>query len=197
MGNLRSVRNALEAAGAEVCVTSRSEDLQRAERIVLPGVGAFAQGMRNLEASGLVEALRTEVLDRGKPFLGICLGLQLLAREGRENGSRAGLGWLGGIVERLRVEGKGLKVPHVGWNEIEIVMDSPLFAGLGGAPSFYFVHSYHMVCDGDDTVAGTCDYGGPFTALVLKGNILGTQFHPEKSQTNGQRLLRNFIRWRS
>jgi len=196
VGNVRSVVNALAAAGADARVSARLEDLRAAERIVLPGVGAFADCMRNLVATGLVEPLEDEVRGKGKPFLGICVGMQLLGGEGHENGVHAGLGWLAGAVTRFTVEDKGLKVPHVGWNEVIPTRPSILFRGLRERSTFYFVHSYHFLCDAPDAVTAVCDYGAPFTAAVEHANIFGTQFHPEKSQENGQRVLRNFLTWR-
>lgn len=195
MGNLRSVRHALEIAGADVGVVTKPEELRAAERIVLPGVGAFGRCMENLRASGLMEALREEVLYGGKPFLGICLGLQVLARQGHEGGIQPGMGWIPGEVERLDVKNLGLKVPHVGWNTVLPLSDSPLFKGLKPEPTFYFVHSYHLVPDDPSLVAATCEYGRPFTAAILMGNVFATQFHPEKSQENGLRLLENFLKW--
>jgi glutamine amidotransferase len=197
MGNVRSVVNALLAAGGDARVSNRAEDLRAADRIILPGVGAFGDCMRNLIATGLVEVLEEEVRSKGKPFLGICVGMQLLAREGHENGTHAGLGWVPGIVTRFTVEDKGLKVPHVGWNEVLSTKEGVLLLQFRGRPTFYFVHSYHFVCDDPEDVYAVCDYGLPFTAAIERGNIFGTQFHPEKSQQNGQRVLKNFLRFSS
>jgi imidazole glycerol-phosphate synthase subunit HisH len=194
-GNVRSVVNALAAAGADARVSGRVDDLRAAERIVLPGVGAFAECMRNLLATGLVGSLEDEVRVKRKPFLGICVGMQLLAREGHENGVHAGLGWLPGVVSRFTVEDKGLKVPHVGWNEVVPTRPSVLLRGVKDRATFYFVHSYHFTCDDEVAVTGVCGYGAPFTAAVEAGNLFGTQFHPEKSQDNGQRVLANFLAW--
>ena len=196
VGNVRSVVNALAAAGADAKVSARVEDLRAADRIVLPGVGAFADCMRNLAATGLIEPLTEEVRGRGKPFLGICVGMQLLVREGHEKGVHAGLGWLPGIVTRFTVEDKGLKVPHVGWNEVIQTRRGVLLRGVRERATFYFVHSYHVVCDHPDVVSAVCDYGAPFTAALEQGNVFATQFHPEKSQENGQRVLQNFLAWK-
>ncbi|GIW07983.1 MAG: imidazole glycerol phosphate synthase subunit HisH [Dehalococcoidia bacterium] len=193
MGNLHSVRNAFELIGADVTVTRDPEEIRAAERIVLPGVGAFGECVKNLEAAGLREVLQEVVLERGTPFLGICLGMQVLATTGEEFGVHRGLGWVPGVVRRF--QGTDLRVPHVGWNEIEPRVESPLFRGLGHAPCFYFVHSYHFVVDDPRVVAATCDYGGPFTAAILYRNMFATQFHPEKSQEAGLRLLENFLDW--
>ena len=197
VGNLRSVAKALEAVGAEVRVSSRAEDLRQAERLVLPGVGAFAPGMANLKAAGLVDVLTEEVRDRGKPLLAICLGQQLLARESEEDGLHAGLGWLPGRVVEFDLRGTSLKVPHMGWNEVLPQEESPFFEGLGPASNFYFVHSYHVVCDDPQMVVATARYGITFTAALRHENIFATQFHPEKSQENGLRLLRNFVAWKA
>ncbi|MBI4347020.1 MAG: imidazole glycerol phosphate synthase subunit HisH [Elusimicrobia bacterium] len=194
MGNLRSVAKAFEAMAAEVLVSADPADLARAERIVLPGVGAFCDGIRNVERAGWPEALRREVLEGGKPFLGICLGMQMLAEEGREHGTAAGLGWVKGTVDALRAP--GLKIPHMGWNAVSLSQkEHPLFAGLGASPIFYFAHSFVLHGAEPAAVAATCDYGGPFTAAVAAGNVAAVQFHPEKSQDAGLRLLRNFMSW--
>jgi glutamine amidotransferase len=193
MGNLHSVRHAFDLLGAEVVVTRDPATIRAAERVVLPGVGAFGECVKNLEAAGLRQVLEAVVLGEGKPFLGICLGLQVLAREGEEFGRHPGLGWLPGVVRRL--DAPGLRLPHVGWNEVLPQVEAPLFRGLGPAPCFYFVHSYCFQPEDPRLVAATCDYGGPFTAAVLWRNIFATQFHPEKSQEVGLRLLENFLDW--
>ncbi len=196
MGNLHSVRHALERIGAEVSVAHCPEDLLQADRIVLPGVGAFGECAKNLRASGLVDALEEAVLKKGKPLYGICVGLQVLAREGYEMGVHPGLGWVPAVVKRFEVESLGLKVPHVGWNEVLPQSDVSLFRGLRRPPTFYFVHSYYLAPDDDQLMAATCDYGGRFAAAILRDNIFATQFHPEKSQENGLRLLENFLNWK-
>jgi len=195
--NVRSVVKALELVGATVRVSSVRRDLEEAERIVLPGVGAFEHGMTNLAARGLIEPLADQVLGKGKPFLGICLGMQLLARTSHEFGVHEGLGWLPATVMAFALEGEGLKVPHIGWTEVSLDRATPLFAGVSKAPSFYFVHSYHMVCDTTDLVAASAEYGVRFTAAVQRDNIFATQFHPEKSQDDGLRLLENFLQWQT
>lgn len=190
MGNLSSVVNAFTALGHPVTTARGPDELRHADRIVLPGVGAFGDGMRNLRERGWVEAMETEVRQKGKPFLGICLGLQLLGAVGTEHGRHEGLGWLAGTVERL--EPAGLRVPHIGWNDVTFPAESRLFAGLDGAQAFYFVHSYALRPDDAGVVCGTCDYGGPFVAAVEVGNIQATQFHPEKSHKAGLAVLDNF-----
>ena len=194
-GNLHSVRHALELVGGDVVVTTEPDALREADHIVLPGVGAFGECARRLRASGFVEALEDQVRRGGKPLLGICVGMQLMAREGHEMGVHEGLGWMPGIVRKLDAEKAGLKVPHVGWNEIETVTDSPLFQGFKRGSTFYFTHSYHLALDDDAVEAARCEYGPPFTAAVLSGNVVATQFHPEKSQDNGLKLLENFLSW--
>lgn len=195
-GNLHSVAKAFEAIGAEVRIASVPADLERAERIVLPGVGSFAEGMGSLRASGLVAALTEQVLERRKPFLGVCLGMQMLADEGSEDGVHAGLGWIHGRVVPLKPSDPSLKIPHMGWNEVApAAAAKELFAGLPGKASFYFAHSYRFDCAENVAVAATVEYGDPLVAAVLKGNIFATQFHPEKSQHLGLLLLRNFLKW--
>lgn len=195
MGNLHSMAKAIEYVGGEPVVSSREEDLVTAERIVLPGVGAFGEAMENLRATGLLETLEHQVLVRRKPFLGVCLGMQLLARESHEHGQHSGLGWLAAVVLPLPAGGSA-RVPHTGWNEIDI--SQPAGSPLGAVPqaeSFYFNHSYHLVPDSNDIAAAWCDHGEPFVAAVITDNILATQFHPEKSQRAGLNFLADFAEW--
>ncbi|MDE2182543.1 MAG: imidazole glycerol phosphate synthase subunit HisH [Alphaproteobacteria bacterium] len=201
-GNLRSAEKALMRAASErglskqIVVTADRAVAAKAERIVLPGVGAFADCMSGLQAlPGMVEALREAVLDRGVPFLGICVGMQLLAGVGREFGDHAGLGWIAGEVVKLAPTDPSLKIPHMGWNELAIARPHPLFAGLGPGAHAYFVHSYVIRPAAAEHVLATTDYGGPFAAAVGRDNIAGTQFHPEKSQAAGLTLLGNFLEW--
>ena len=191
MGNLRSVAKALEAIGEAPRVTRDAADLRAASHIVLPGVGAFAQCIANLRATGLVDVLREEVQDRKKPFLGICLGMQLLARESEEGGAHDGLGWFPASVRRFPGMGD-LKVPHIGWNDVCAPAATPMFKGVRH-PVFYFVHSYYVDCADPALVSATCDYGVRFPAAIVTGNVWAVQFHPEKSQMNGLRLLENFL----
>jgi imidazole glycerol-phosphate synthase subunit HisH len=196
-GNLRSAEKALARAGADVAVTADPAAVAKAERIVLPGVGAFADCMAGLRAiPGMIEALEEAVLGRGVPFLGICVGMQLLASVGREFGDHEGLGWIEGEVVRLTPSDTALKIPHMGWNALSIARPHPMLAGIAPGADVYFVHSYAMrPARAADTLA-TADYGGTFTAVAGRDNILGTQFHPEKSQAVGLALLGNFLRWR-
>jgi glutamine amidotransferase len=205
-GNLRSAAKAFARMAAEtgvtiaIEVTRAPERVAAAERIVLPGVGAFADCMAGLSAiPGLRAALDEAVRKKGKPFLGICVGMQLMASRGLEHGTHAGLGWIAGEVVPLAPAGPALKVPHMGWNELEIVGAHPLLEGLADmpqAPHAYFVHSYHLVAKDPDVIRARTDYGGPVAAVIAKDNMAGTQFHPEKSQAVGLRLIANFLQWR-
>jgi glutamine amidotransferase len=193
MGNLRSVVNALGVLGVPASIARHPEDLSRAEKIILPGVGAFGDGMKNLRAIGWIEAMEEEVRDKGKPFLGICLGLQLLATRGTEHGIHEGLNWMPGTVERLPANGPALRVPHIGWNDVNFLKKDGLYAGLDASQAFYFVHSYVFRPVDPDVVSGVCSYGVEFAASVEKDNIHATQFHPEKSHKAGLTVLRNFV----
>ena len=191
MGNVHSVSNALKAVGCDVKISRRAGDIKEADKLVLPGVGAFAVGMKNLDDFGLVSLLNEEVLVKKKPILGICLGLQLFAKKSHEGGEHNGLGWVEGEVKKLVPNDQSLKIPHVGWNDVEFKKDCPLFSNIDEHPNFYFVHSYYFDCD-DGLITSKFDYGGKFTASIRKDNIFGTQFHPEKSQNNGLKVLKNF-----
>ncbi len=193
LGNLFSVAKALESVGAEVLISSKSEDLKRASHIVLPGVGAFADGMDYLNKNGLAEALQEEVIKNKKPFLGICLGMQLLGDVGYEYGEHSGLGWIKGDVKKINAEKFGLKVPHIGWNNLSFKKESRLFRGIRQDADFYFVHSYQLHCVNASDVVATAFYGEDITAAIESDNIFAVQFHPEKSQENGLKLLENFI----
>ena len=201
-GNLRSAAKAFERMAAEAgdrqrIVVSRDPDVvRRAGRIVLPGVGAFADCRAGLLAiDGMMAALTESVIGNGRPFLGICVGMQLMATVGLEHGRHEGFGWIPGPVEAIRPAG-GLKVPHMGWNELVVAAPHPLLAGLADGCHAYFVHSYQLHCDDDAHVMARVDYGGPLTAAVGRDNLFGTQFHPEKSQATGLRLIANFLAWR-
>ena len=200
-GNLASAAKALARAAAgtghQIVTTADPEMVRQAERIVLPGVGAFADCMRGLSAvPGMVEVLREKVLQEGAPFLGICVGMQLLATVGREFGNHAGLGWIAGEVVKITPDDPGLKIPHMGWNELKIVRPHKLLEGIATGAHAYFVHSFQLKPALDDDLVATTDYGGPLTAMVGDANIAGTQFHPEKSQATGIRLLENFLGWK-
>ena len=217
-GNLRSAAKALEraarecGAGGEVVVSATPEVIAQAERIVLPGVGAFADCKAGLAAiPGLIEALERAVIEQGRPFLGICVGMQLMADRGLEDGVHQGLGWIAGDVVALEPkdpEGNRLKVPHMGWNQLDLngpghptghpsghPSGHPLFAGLKSGAHGYFVHGYHLAAKTPSQILARADYGGPLVAAVGRDNMVGTQFHPEKSQANGLRILANFLQW--
>lgn len=193
MGNLHSVSKALETVSADVLVSSNPLDLQKAERIVLPGVGAFGRGIHNLNELRLTKVLYEQVMVKKKPFLGICLGMQLAAKIGQEYGTVNGLGWFDAEVVPFDFKSNDFKIPHMGWNDVEFVKDAPLFKNLKSPSTFYFVHSYHFVPRNTEIVTAVCDYGGTFVASVSWENIHLVQFHPEKSQSNGLQVLKNFL----
>lgn len=200
-GNLHSAEKAFQRmAGTvnagEVIVTSRAEDVARADRIVLPGDGAFPACREALfAAEGVFEAMQEAVVAKGRPFLGICVGMQMLASRGHEYETVPGLGWIGGDVERITPSEDHLKVPHMGWNDLEMDHPHPVLDGIQTGDHAYFVHSYQFdVADESDLLAH-CDYGGSITAIVGRETIVGTQFHPEKSQSAGLRLIANFLAW--
>lgn len=193
MGNIRSVRNALEFMGTSVSVAQCEDDLIHADGFVLPGVGAFGKAMFNLNALGLVQPLLHAVKFENKPLLGICLGMQLLADSSEESTSSKGLSLIPGAVCRMQPP-LGLRLPHIGWNSLSIKKHEPIFNNVVNGDSVFFVHSYHYVCDYSD-VAATSDYGVDFVAAVQRGNVFGVQFHPERSQTKGLSVLGNFVRY--
>jgi len=198
-GNLRSAAKALAAAGADVRVTADPADVARAAHIVLPGVGAFADCREGLaRLPGMIETLDKLVRREARPFLGICVGMQLMAEFGLEHGRHPGLGWIAGEVVKLApgpTPDPPVKIPHMGWNELHFARSHALFAGIEDGAHAYFVHSYHMVLtDRADLLAST-DYAGPVAAAIARDNMLGVQFHPEKSQTMGLKLLANFLAW--
>jgi glutamine amidotransferase len=205
-GNLRSAQKAFERAAserriaAEIVVTPDPEDLRRADRIVLPGVGAFKDCRDGLHAiAGLPAVLEEQVRARGKPFLGICVGMQLMATRGLEFGETMGLNWISGTVQRIEPQLPEAKIPHMGWNAITPSRDHPLLAGMAygeNSPHAYFVHSYAFIADDPTDILATTDYGGAIVAAVVHANMAGTQFHPEKSQALGLNLLGNFLEWR-
>lgn len=209
-GNLRSAAKAFQRAAREagvaepIVVTARAAEVAAADRIVLPGVGAFADCLAGLNAlDGMKAALEEAVVDRARPFLGICVGMQLMAARGLEHGEHKGFGWIDGDVVPL-AEGKGeagglpvYRIPHMGWNDLTLAVPAhPLLAGIEPGAHVYFVHSYHFMCKKPDDVVATVDYGGPVTAMIGRDNMAGTQFHPEKSQATGLRLIANFLSWR-
>jgi glutamine amidotransferase len=204
-GNLRSAAKSFERAaresgtGATIAVTSDPDEVARADRIVLPGVGAFADcaaGLKNVD--GMWQALEETVRGKGRPFLGICVGMQLMAERGLEHGETAGFGWIPGQVELIRPASSSLKVPHMGWNTLMSLHDHELFHSIElGSQGLhaYFVHSYHLIPERDTDLLAVCEYGGLITAAVAHDNMAGTQFHPEKSQALGLKLITNFLNW--
>jgi glutamine amidotransferase len=205
-GNLHSAAKAFERAAREtghdqpILVTSDPEKVRAADRVVLPGVGAFADCRRGLDAvSGMVDALNETVRQKGRPFLGICVGMQLMAERGREYEVTEGLGWIPGDVDRIAPDDTSLKIPHMGWNTLNEVKPHPLLDGIPlGADGLhgYFVHSYHLKTASRDCLVAEADYGGPVTAMVARDTYAGTQFHPEKSQRLGLALIANFLKWK-
>ena len=199
-GNLRSAEKALVRAAegrAEIVVTSDPETVARADRVVLPGVGAFAACMTALsERAGVIEAMTTAVRQRGAPFLGVCVGMQLLATRGLEFGETPGLDWIEGDVVRMEPANPALKVPHMGWNALEARRDHPLLNGEPEGAHMYFTHSFALKPANPDDVVAFADHGGLFVAMVARDNVAGVQFHPEKSQAAGLRLLASFLEWR-
>ena len=190
MGNLRSVQKGFEKVGHSATITSDPDELARADKVILPGVGAFGDAMHELRRRDLVEPIR-EAVRSGKPFLGICLGLQLLFEVGHEGGRHEGLGILEGEVVKFDLP-KDYKVPHMGWNELSFRRPCPLFEGLGEGTHCYFVHSYYVSPKDKKVVAAETDYGDPFCSVAWRDNVYATQFHPEKSQADGLRILKNF-----
>ncbi|MCJ8056549.1 imidazole glycerol phosphate synthase subunit HisH [Shinella curvata] len=202
-GNLRSATKAFERAAreagisAEIDLTDKAERVASADRIVLPGVGAYADCRRGLDAvPGMVEALREAVEAKAHPFLGVCVGMQLMSSRGLEKTTTEGLGWIKGDVVKMTPSDQNLKIPQIGWNTLDRKSTHPLFAGIPEALHAYFVHSYHLAAENPEDVVATVDYGGPMTAFVANGNKAGAQFHPEKSQTLGLALITNFLRWK-
>lgn len=205
-GNLRSVVKAFERAchdhgiHAQITLTNKADDVLKAERIVLPGVGAYADCKKGLAAvSGMVKALDGVVLKSGRPFMGICVGMQLMSSRGMEKTITEGLGWIKGDVTLMVPEDKTLKVPQIGWNTLDLKRDHPLFSNIRTGESglhAYFVHSYQLHCQNPDELLATTNYGGPVTAAVIRDNMFGTQFHPEKSQRLGLQLIANFLEWK-
>jgi imidazole glycerol-phosphate synthase subunit HisH len=193
LGNLGSIKSMLRRLGFAAVITSDAGEISAADKLILPGVGAFDNGMSNIRERGLEGVLRRKALEEGTPILGICLGMQLLA-DSSEEGREPGLGWIPGRAVRFSFPGggTGLKVPHMGWNTVSARRDDPLAAGFLPEMRFYFVHSYHVICDDPEDVLLTTEYGGPVTAATRRGNIMGTQFHPEKSHKFGMIVLKNF-----
>jgi imidazole glycerol-phosphate synthase subunit HisH len=197
MGNIASARRSLEECGAKVVVSDDPAALRAAERVVIPGVGAFPKAMEKLHSAGWPEAIRSAAYDDGLPVLGICLGMQLLAEHGTEFESTQGLGLIPGKIERIVPVETGERVPHVGWNEVNPHTEHPLFAGLPVNADFYFVHSFRFVCEDSKYMIASTPFAGRTVAVVGNGHVVGTQFHPEKSSRVGFQMLRNFLALKS
>lgn len=193
MGNLFSVENAVKTMGFKVVVSNKADDIAAADKIILPGVGAFPDGMKNLKDLGIDKVLSEEILKKKKPLLGICLGMQLLASLGEEHEIVRGLGFIEGTVKKFNIINKKFRIPHIGWNDVSFKKESPLFKNIK-TPIFYFDHSYCFVPKDDSVIIATCDHGEVFAAAIQKENIFGVQFHPEKSQREGLNLLNSFLR---
>ena len=194
-GNIRSLYNAFDWIGIDVVVSGDPRELRKTDRLVLPGVGAFGDAMAAIRANHIDELLEQEVRRGGKPLLGVCLGMQLLAKSSSEHGKHQGLDFFDASVELFSLA-DGFKVPHVGWNEVDNPTGAPFYDGLkSDQMDFYFVHSFHVKCADTSDIVSSCDYGGLFVAAIAKDNVVDAQFHPEKSQDNGIRFLENFINW--
>lgn len=191
VGNLGSILNMLKKIKVEAKISSGPEEIGRADKIILPGVGSFDNFMKKLGESGLIPVLNKKALEEKVPIIGICLGMQILGKRSEE-GAMPGLGWLDAETVRFKFEGNGLRIPHMGWNTVKIHGEPSIFKEMDEEPRFYFVHSYHLVCRDERDVLATTNYGYDFASSVRKGNIYGTQFHPEKSHKFGMRLLKNF-----
>ena len=196
MGNIQSVINGFEAIGKEVIKIDSPSSLSKLHGIVLPGVGAFAQGMENLKKLGFDDALYEEIIIKKKPFLGVCMGLELLATSSSEHGEHLGLNWIKGKVELMKVDSdnKNVRIPHIGWNNLKNFSKTEFFSGIDENPDFYFVHSYCLVPEDASIITSICNHGVDFVSSIQKENIIATQFHPEKSQGNGLKLLNNWYR---
>jgi glutamine amidotransferase len=200
INNVRSVRNAVDYCGFDPVVTHDAAEIADASHIILPGVGAFGDAMANIRMRGIDEILERHVREKGKPFLAVCLGMQLLAKTSEEHADgeapHPGLGWFDADVLRLKPNDPDLKIPHMGWNNISKAREHPVLSHMrDGNLAFYFVHSFAMRCNREHDVVARADYGQPVTAIVAKDNIVATQFHPEKSQDSGIELVSNFLRW--
>lgn len=193
LGNLGSIANMLKVIGEKSVITADKEKITQADRIILPGVGAFDAGMSKLTETGLVDFIKEQALLEEKPILGICLGMQLLGRKSAE-GILEGLNLIPFESVRFQLDNTNLRVPHMGWDIVEFKQKNPLLEGLTGRQRYYFVHSYHAICDNSENVLMTCDYGYKFACAVVRDNIYGVQFHPEKSHDFGMALLENFVR---
>jgi imidazole glycerol-phosphate synthase subunit HisH len=196
MGNLGSILNMLKKIGAPAVISSDAREIENADKLILPGVGAFDTGMKRLNELGMMDLLNDKVLRRKTPTLGVCLGMQLLMKRSDE-GAQAGLGWIDGETIRFQFDPKEkrLKIPHMGWNTIAVKQDGALVQNMTHEPRFYFVHSYHVVCHQPNDVVAMTDYGYEFPSILQHENIVGAQFHPEKSHRFGMQIYKNFVEW--
>ncbi|MBN1800507.1 MAG: imidazole glycerol phosphate synthase subunit HisH [Candidatus Lokiarchaeota archaeon] len=193
MGNIDSICRAIEECGGDPIVSNKHEEFELASRIILPGVGSFDKAMQNIDKFELKPILKEQVLEKKKPLLGICLGMQILAVKGTEGGETEGLGFIDGEVVLLKPENHATRIPHVGWNEVHFEKNSPLFNNLQSGRDFYFVHSYHFNCEKEENILAITPYCGKFVSVVNEKNVYGVQFHPEKSQLAGFEILKNFL----
>jgi imidazole glycerol-phosphate synthase subunit HisH len=193
MGNTDSILRAIEECGGNPILSNKRSDFKEGDHIILPGVGSFKKAMENLDSYDLIASLEEQVFEYKIPFLGICLGMQLLANKGFENGEASGLGWIDGKVKKFQRTDKNERIPHIGWNEVKIKSENSLFEGIESGRDFYFVHSFHFECENKINVMAKTPYCGGFVSAVNKENIYGVQFHPEKSQKYGFAFLRNFL----
>jgi glutamine amidotransferase len=192
MGNLGSILNMMKRLGAEAKIVATPDDIMRSDKLILPGVGSFDHGMRNLEERGLRSAMEECVIREGKPILGICLGMQLMTASSEE-GELPGLGWVDAVTRKFRFDDKNMKVPHMGWNSVNVRCTDGLFKGIDPEPRFYFVHSYYVECGRQAEVLATTRYGIDFVSSFQRNNVMGVQFHPEKSHRFGMKLLKRFV----
>ena len=197
MGNLRSVEKSFSQHNCQVVITNDHKIISKADKVVLPGVGSFKDGMRELQKLQLTDILNESIIRDKKPFLGICLGMQLIAKKSLENGETEGLGWIDADVVKFDFSDSenNLKVPHVGWNSVSLEKEHPVLSGIKPDRDYYFVHSYHALCDDTTHELGKTYYGDSITTIIAKKNIIGFQFHPEKSQINGLKIIENFCHW--
>ena len=194
MGNLGSIQNMLKKIGVQAEISSKRHDIESADKLILPGVGAFDAGLKNLDERGLIPVLQNQVIKNKTPILGICLGMQLMTKSSEE-GDRPGLGWIDATTVRFKFgkEEQNLKIPHMGWNTVNLKKQITLFRDMFEEPRFYFVHSYHVICNNEENILATTNYGDDFVSAFQKGNIIGVQFHPEKSHKFGMKILKNFV----
>jgi len=193
MGNLKSIQNIVQKVGGEAIISYDVNEIMHADKIILPGIGAFDNGMKNLNERGLIPVLQKKVMQEKTPFLGICLGMQLITRKSEE-GALEGLGWIDAETIKFKSLSNNLKIPHMGWNYVVVKKNSNLFKGMCENPRFYFVHSYYVVCKNENDILTTTEYGFNFASAVEKDNIYATQFHPEKSHKFGMKLMENFVK---